>query len=152
VDRTDGSHASADGVARGAYVLAEADGGTPDVIIVGTGSEVSVALDARRLLQDSGVNARVVSMPCREWYDAQEQAYRDEVFPPGIKARVSIEAGIAQGWREIVGDNGRTVSLEHYGASADAATLFREFGLTPEAVAQAARDSIATTASNGSSS
>jgi transketolase len=152
VDRTDGSHASADGVARGAYVLAEADGGTPDVIIVGTGSEVSVALDARKLLQDSGVHARVVSMPCREWFDAQDQAYRDEVFPPGIKSRVSIEAGIAQGWREIVGDNGRIVSLEHYGASADAATLFREFGLTPEAVAQAARDSIATTASNGSNS
>jgi transketolase len=155
VDRTDGSHASAEGVARGGYILAEADGGTPQVIIVSTGSEVPIALDARKLLQDSGIATRVVSMPCREWYDAQDQSYRDEVFPPSIKARVSIEAAVAQGWREIVGDNGRMVSLEHYGASADQATLYREFGLTAEAVADAARDSIATiatTENNGSTS
>ncbi|MFL6100872.1 MAG: transketolase [Actinomycetales bacterium] len=147
VDRTDGTHASAEGVARGAYVLAEADGGTPEVIIVATGSEVSVALDGRKILQDSGIAARVVSMPCREWFEAESQEYRDEVLPPSIKARVSIEAGVAQGWREIVGDSGRIISIEHYGASADAKTLFREFGFTPEAVAQAARDSIATTRS-----
>jgi len=110
-------------------------------------------------LQDSGIAARVVSMPCREWFEAQDQAYRDEVFPPSIKARVSIEAAVAQGWRDIVGDNGRIVSLEHYGASADQATLYREFGLTADAVAQAARDSIsansansADSASNGSNS
>jgi transketolase len=152
VDRTDGTHASAEGVARGAYVLAEAEGGPPDVIIVSTGSEVPIALDARKSLQDSGIHARVVSMPCFEWFHAQDQAYRDEVFPPGIKARVSIEAAIAQGWREVVGDSGRIVSLEHYGASADAATIYREFGLTAEAVAQAARDSIATADSNRSDS
>jgi transketolase len=148
VDRTDGSHASAEGAARGAYVLAEAEGGTPDVIIVSTGSEVPIALEGRKLLQESGVQARVVSMPCFEWFHAQDQAYRDEVFPPSIKARVSIEAAVAQGWREVVGDNGRMISLEHYGASADAATLYREFGFTAEAVAQAARDSIATIGSN----
>jgi transketolase len=152
VDRTDGSHASADGVARGAYVLAEADGGTPEVIIVSTGSEVPIALDARTALQESGIATRVVSMPCLEWFNEQDQSYRDEVFPPAIKARVSIEAAVAQGWREIVGDNGRIVSLEHYGASADAATLYREFGLTAEAVAEAARDSIASAQRNGSTS
>jgi len=129
------------------------------VIIVSTGSEVQIALAARTALQDSGIAARVVSMPCREWFEAQDQAYRDEVFPPSIKARVSIEAAVAQGWRDIVGDNGRIVSLEHYGASADQATLYREFGLTADAVAQAARDSIsansansADSASNGSNS
>jgi transketolase len=147
VDRTDGSHASAEGVARGAYVLAEAEAGTPQVIIVATGSEVSIALDGRKLLQDNGIAARVVSMPCREWFAAQSQAYRDSVFPPDIKARVSIEAAVGQGWRDIVGDNGRIISLEHYGASADYKTIYREFGLTPEAVAQAAQDSIATTGS-----
>src|SRR6185437_14664471 len=109
VDRTDGSHSSAEGVARGAYVLAEADGGTPDVIIVATGSEVSVALEGRKLLQDNGIAARVVSMPCREWFDAQGKEYRDEVLPPAVKARVSIEAAVAQGWREIVGDSGRII-------------------------------------------
>jgi transketolase len=147
VDRTDGSHASAEGVARGAYVLAEAEGGTPQVIIVATGSEVSIALDGRKLLQDNGIAARVVSMPCREWFDAQSQAYRDSVFPPDIKARVSIEAAVGQGWRDVVGDNGRIISVEHYGASADYKTIYREFGLTPEAVAQAAQDTIATSGS-----
>jgi transketolase len=147
VDRTDGSHASAEGVARGAYVLAEAEGGDPQVIIVATGSEVSIALDGRKLLQDSGIAARVVSMPCREWFFAQSQTYRDSVLPPNIKARVSIEAAVGLGWRDIVGDNGRIISIEHYGASADYKTIYREFGLTPEAVAQAAQDSIATSGS-----
>ena len=81
-------------------------------------------------------------MPCREWFDAQDQAYRDSVVPADVKARVSVEAGVAQGWREVVGDHGRTVSLEHFGASADFATLFRQFGLTPEAVVLAAEDSL----------
>jgi transketolase len=151
VDRTDGSHASAEGVARGAYVLAEAEGGTPQVIIVATGSEVSIALDGRKLLQDNGIAARVVSMPCREWFDAQTQAYRDSVFPPDIKARVSIEAAVGQGWRDVVGDNGRIISVEHYGASADYKTIYREFGLTPEAVAQAANDSMASISANSAS-
>jgi transketolase len=151
VDRTDGTHASAEGVARGAYVLAEAEGGQPEVIIVSTGSEVQIALDARTMLQDSGIAARVVSMPCREWFFAQDRSYRDEVLPPAVRARVSIEAAVGLGWRDIVGDAGRIVSLEHYGESADQATLYREFGLTAEAVADAARDSMSTTA-NGSTS
>ena len=81
-------------------------------------------------------------MPCREWFDEQDQAYRDSVFPPAVTARVSVEAGIGQGWREIVGDAGRIVSLEHFGASADYQRLYQEFGITPHAVAAAARDSI----------
>lgn len=144
-DRSPGSgFAPADGVARGGYVLVEADGGTPDVILVGTGSEVQLAVAARELLQAEGIAARVVSMPCREWFDAQDEEYRRAVLPPAVRARVSVEAGIAQGWREIVGDAGRTVSLEHFGASADYQTLFREFGLTAESVAAAARESLAT--------
>ncbi|HEX7740716.1 MAG TPA: transketolase [Marmoricola sp.] len=134
--------ATTDDVAKGAYVLLDADGGDPDVILVGTGSEVQLAVQARALLAEKGVSARVVSMPCREWFDAQESAYRDSVLPPNIKARVSVEAGVAQGWREIVGDHGRMISLEHYGASADFARLFREFGITAQAVADAAGDSI----------
>ncbi len=137
-------------MARGAYVLAEAEGGTPEVIVVSTGSEVPIALDARKALQESGIATRVVSMPCREWFFAQDQSYRDEVLPPAVRARVSIEAAVGLGWRDIVGDAGRIISLEHYGESADQATLYREFGLTAEAVADAARDSIATI--NGSDS
>ncbi|MEP7763119.1 transketolase [Sanguibacter sp. 25GB23B1] len=135
--------ASAAGVAKGAYVLAEAQGGTPDVILLGTGSEVQLAVDARTALAAEGINARVVSVPCLEWFNEQDDAYRESVLPASVKARVSVEAGIAQGWRELVGDAGRTVSIEHYGASADFKTLFREFGLTPEAVAAAAKESIA---------
>src|SRR5690606_24244850 len=134
--------APADGVARGGYVLAEAEGGDPQVVLIGTGSEVQLALGARDQLQADGVPTRVVSMPCREWFDAQDQTYRDEVLPPALRARVSVEAGVAQGWRELVGDAGRIVSLEHFGASADFETLFREFGLTADAVAEAARESI----------
>jgi transketolase len=141
LDRSE--YASADGVARGGYVLAEADGGTPDVVIIGTGSEVHLALGARTLLAEEGIAARVVSLPCREWFEAQDRSYRDEVLPPQVRARVSVEAGVAQGWRELVGDAGRIVSLDHFGASADYQTLYAEFGLTPEAVADAARDSIA---------
>jgi transketolase len=134
-------------VHKGGYVLIDAptiDGrdGPPDVVLVGTGSEVQLAVEARRLLQERGVRARVVSMPCREWFDAQDESYRETVIPPTVKARVSVEAGVAQGWREIVGDHGRIVSIEHYGASADFARIFREFGVTAEAVADAAQDSI----------
>jgi transketolase len=135
--------ATTDDVARGGYVLLDAETGQPDVILVATGSEVQLAVEARTALAAKGVQARVVSMPCREWFDAQEQAYRDTVLPPTVKARVSVEAGVAQGWREVVGDAGRIVSLEHFGASADYATLFRQFGLTAEAVVLAAEDSIA---------
>jgi transketolase len=129
-------------VHRGGYVLLDTDG-VPDVVLVGTGSEVQLAVEARELLAADGIAARVVSMPCREWYDAQETSYKETVIPPTVKARVSVEAGIAMGWREVVGDHGRIVSIEHYGASADYDRIYREFGITAEAVAQAARDSIA---------
>jgi transketolase len=135
--------AQADGVGRGGYVLIDAEGGSPDVVLIGTGSEVQLAVNARELLAATGIRARVVSMPCREWFDEQEQSYRDMVIPPIVKARVSVEAGVGQGWREVVGDAGRIVSIEQYGASADYARIFKEYGVTAEAVAQAAEDSIA---------
>ena len=128
-------------VHRGGYVLLDTEG-VPDVVLVGTGSEVQLAVEARDLLAADGIAARVVSMPCREWFDEQEASYRETVIPPTVKARVSVEAGIAQGWREIVGDHGRIVSIEHYGASADYARIYTEFGITAQAVADAARDSV----------
>jgi transketolase len=134
--------ATTEGVARGGYVLVDAEGGAPDVILIGTGSEVQLAVEARRTLAAKGVRARVVSMPCREWFDAQDQSYRDTVLPPTVKARVSVEAGVAQGWREVVGDAGRSVSLEHYGASAAYARIFEEYGITADAVVHAAEDSL----------
>jgi transketolase len=138
---------SAEGVAKGGYVLADVDdaAGTPDVILIGTGSEVQLAVEAKKVLEADGVKARVVSMPCVEWFDAQDAAYRESVLPAGVKARVSVEAGIAQSWHRFTGDAGVNVSIEHFGASADAATLFREFGFTTEAVVDAARRSIANT-------
>ena len=145
----DGGTGDASGVARGAYVLAEAiaDGAaaTPEVLLLATGSEVQLAMEAREALQADGIATRVVSLPCLEWFAKQDAAYRESVLPAAVKARVSVEAGIGQGWRELVGDAGRIVSLEHFGASADYKTLYREFGLTPEAVAAAARESLAAT-------
>ena len=135
--------ASAKYVVRGAYVLAEAPNGTPDVIFIATGSEVQLALAARAVLKADGINARVVSAPCLEWFDEQDAAYQESVLPAAVKARVSIEAGLALTWREYVGDAGRSVSLEHFGASADYTTLFTKFGITTEAAVAAARDSIA---------
>ena len=143
LERGPGGLNGADGVARGGYVLAEADGGTPQVIIIGTGSEVHVALEAREALQADGIPTRVVSLPCREWFQEQDATYRASVLPPTVRARVSVEAAVAQGWRELVGEAGRSVSLEHYGASADYQTLYREFGITADAVVGAAKDSIA---------
>jgi transketolase len=128
--------------ARGGYVFAEAEGGTPELILIGTGSELQLAAAAREQLQSEGVPTRVVSMPCTEWFQEQDQAYRDSVLPPRVKARVAVEAGVALTWYPYVGGAGRVVSLEHFGASADYQTLYREFGLTPEAVAQAARESL----------
>ncbi|MFF4703302.1 transketolase [Streptomyces sp. NPDC001288] len=143
LDRNDGEYAAARGAARGGYVLADAtDGAVPEVILVATGSEVHIALEARALLAAENLAVRVVSMPCREWFAAQPQSYQDSVLPPSVRARVSVEAAVAQGWREIVGDTGRVVSLDHYGASADYQCLYAEFGITPEAVAAAARDSV----------
>ncbi|MCD6639828.1 MAG: transketolase [Nocardioides sp.] len=140
--RGEQGYADTDGVSKGAYVLLDTEG-TPDVVLIGTGSEVQIAVAARDLLDADGIAARVVSMPCREWFDEQEQAYRDSVIPPTVKARVSVEAGIAQGWREVVGDHGRIISIEQYGASAAFSRIFEEYGMTGEAVARAARDSIA---------
>ncbi len=138
--------ASAAGAARGAYVLAEAPNGEPDVILIATGSEVQLAVAARETLRGEGVNARVVSAPSLEWFAEQDDAYRESVLPAAVAARVSVEAGIALPWRGIVGDRGRSVSIEHFGASADYKTLFQKFGITTDAVVQAARETIAATA------
>ncbi|MUN37780.1 transketolase [Actinomadura sp. NEAU-AAG5] len=137
-----GAIASADGVARGGYVLVDAEGGRPEVIIIATGSEVQLALEAREALQAEGTPTRVVSMPCVEWFEEQTDAYRQEVLPPGVRARVSVEAGIALGWRGYVGDAGESVSLEHFGASADYKTLYLQFGITAERVVAAAKASL----------
>jgi len=134
--------ASADLAVKGAYVLAEAPNGAPDVIIIATGSEVQLAVAARETLAAEGVNARVVSAPSLEWFDEQDAAYRESVLPKSVTARVSVEAGIALPWRNIVGDRGRSVSIEHFGASADYKTLFEKFGVTAEAVVEAARESL----------
>jgi len=138
IDRT--KFASASLVSRGAYALN--DQPKPDVILIATGSEVSIALSASELLAKDGISARVVSAPCLEWFRAQDRDYRDSVVPPSVRARVSIEAGIAQGWHEWIGDCGVAISLEHFGASASASKLFAEFGFTPERIAAAARESI----------
>ena len=130
--------AGADGVAKGGYVLAEASNGKPQVIIIGTGSEVQLCLTARERLEADGTPTRVVSMPCQEWFFEQDEAYRESVLPRGVKARVSVEAGIAMSWRGIVGDCGESVSLEHYGASAPHSVLFEQFGFTPDRIVAAA--------------
>jgi len=139
--------ASTAGVAKGGYVLAEAskDGATAEakVILIGTGSEVQLAVAAREALQAEGIPTRVVSMPCVEWFERQDAAYREAVLPAAVKARVSVEAGLALTWRNYVGDAGRSVSLEHFGASADYKRLFQEFGITAEAVTAAAKESLA---------
>ncbi len=136
------SHGSVEGVPKGGYVLVDAGSGIADVILIATGSEVAIALAARELLEAEGTATRVVSMPCQEWFDAQESSYRQTVLPPSIRARVSVEAGIAQSWRDLVGDAGESVSIEHFGASAPYAVLYEQFGLTPERVVAAAHASL----------
>jgi len=147
---TDG-FANTSEVAKGAYVLKDApsigEGGEPEVILIGTGSEVQYAVAAQEQLAGEGISARVVSMPCREWFDEQDSGYRDSVIPPSVKARVSVEAAVPMGWREIVGDAGRVISINHYGASASAGTLFSEFGFSGDTVAAAAKESIAAASS-----
>ncbi|HWA66590.1 MAG TPA: transketolase [Mycobacteriales bacterium] len=140
IDRA--THASAEGVARGAYVLAEASTGTAEVIIISTGSEVPIALEARERLEADGTPTRVVSMPCREWFEAQDAAYQQEVLPPRIRARVSVEAAVAMGWRDFVGDHGECLSIEHFGASAPYQILFEQFGFTADRVVAAAHASL----------
>ena len=141
-DASGETFASAKNVAKGAYVLAEAPNGTPDVIFIATGSEVQIAVEARELLKNEGINARVVSAPSLEWFEEQSAEYRESVLPAAIKARVSIEAGLDLTWRSYVGDHGKSVSIEHFGASADYQTLFREFGITTEHAIEAAKLSI----------
>jgi transketolase len=136
------TYAANEDTAKGGYVHTEAEGGAPRALLIATGSELHLALAAREELQAEGVPTRVVSMPCVEWFDEQDQAYRDHVLLPEVKARVAVEAGIGLTWHAYVGSAGRIVSLEHFGASADYKTLYREFGITPEAVAQAARESL----------
>ncbi|WP_235020171.1 transketolase [Ruania rhizosphaerae] len=131
------------GVAKGAYVLLESSTAVPEVILIGTGSEVQLAVEARTALEAEGIGTRVVSAPCLEWFDAQDAEYRESVLPAAVRARVSVEAGIAMPWYRYLGDAGRAVSLEHYGASADYKTLFTEFGITAEATVAAAKESLA---------
>ncbi|WP_434971068.1 transketolase [Microbacterium sp. bgisy207] len=135
--------ASADLAAKGAYVLAESPTGTVDVILIASGSEVQLAVAAREQLAEKGIGARVVSAPSLEWFAEQDEAYRESVLPASVKARVSVEAGLAMPWRDIVGDAGRSVSIEHFGASADYKTLFQKFGITTDAVVNAAHETIA---------
>jgi transketolase len=131
--------ASAELAARGGYVLAA---GT-DVVLIGTGSEVAIALQAREQLAAEGISARVVSMPCVEWFNDQDESYRREVLPPSIRARVSVEAGITAPWRMFVGEAGASIGVDHFGVSAAYQKIYEEFGITAERVAAAARDSLA---------
>jgi transketolase len=132
----------AEGVARGGYVLGGTPNEDPDVVLIGTGSELQLAVAAQKILADKGITATVVSMPCVEWFESQPAEYRDSVLPPAVSARVAVEAAVAQSWYKLVGDTGEIVSIEHYGESADDKTLFREFGFTPEAVVAAAERSL----------
>lgn len=134
--------ATADQTAKGAYVLVDAEGGAPDVLLIATGSEVQLAVAAREALAAEGIKARVVSAPSLEWFAEQDAAYRESVLPAAVKARVSVEAGATGLWRGIVGDTGRSVGIDHFGASASYETLFEKFGITADAVAQAARETV----------
>jgi transketolase len=127
---------SHDGVSRGAYVVWESDdaNGLPDLILIATGSEVHVAVDAAKQLDEQGTHARVVSMPCWELFAAQPSEYRDEVLLPDVKARLSVEAGVALGWKQWVGDDGDSISIEHFGASAPGNTVLEKFGYTVDNV------------------
>jgi transketolase len=134
-----------DAVARGGYVLQDASNGQPEVVIIGTGSEVQLAVEARTILESQGIPTRVVSMPCVEWFREQDSAYKQTVLPPAVKARVAVEAGISLGWREFVGDAGEVLGLEHFGASAPYKTIYEQFGLTADRVVAAAKASLAKT-------
>jgi transketolase len=144
---TDG-FASVDGVSKGGYILKDSDE-APEVILIGTGSEVQYCVTAQQQLLEQGIHARVVSMPCVEWFSEQTEEYRSSVIPPEVTARVSIEAGVPLGWRDIVGDAGRIIGLDHYGASAPGPFLLKEFGFTPETVVEAAVQSLAAASKPG---
>ena len=142
-DSTGAVIAGAENTSKGAYTLIDAANGQPELILIATGSELQLAVSAREALEASGVATRVVSAPCLEWFDEQPASYREQVLPANVKARVSVEAGLALGWNKYVGPFGKSVSIEHFGASADYKTLFREFGMTTEAVVSAARETLA---------
>jgi transketolase len=131
VDRS--THGAASGVDKGAYILKEASG-KADIVIIATGSEVALALDTQNALEAKGLSTRVVSAPCLEWFNEQPASYRDSVLPKSARLRVSVEAGISQGWREYVGDNGVIISIDHFGASAGASKLFTEFGFSVDRI------------------
>ena len=133
------SELARDGVRRGGYVLREASGGTPQLILIGTGSELQLAFAAAETLEGEGIPTRVVSLPCWERFDDQDQAYRDEVLPPAVRKRVSVEIGVSLGWERWVGDEGAIIGLDHFGASAPAGTIFEHFGFTADRVADVAR-------------
>ena len=141
-DETGAIFASAELTAKGAYVLVDAANGSPEVILIASGSEVQLAVNARIALEAKGIATRVVSAPCLEWFEEQSEEYRSSVLPQTVTARVSVEAGLSLGWQKYVGDQGESVSIEHFGASADYKTLFREFGITTEAVVAAAEKSL----------
>jgi transketolase len=128
-----------EGVRRGGYVLREASGGKPALILIGTGSELQLAFAAAEQLEGEGIATRVVSLPCWETFDAQDQAYRDSVLPPAVRKRVSVEIGVSLGWERWVGDEGAIIGLDHYGASAPAGTIFEHFGFTADRVADVGR-------------
>ena len=132
VDRA--THGDVALVGKGAYILKEASG-SADVVLIATGSEVGVAIATQEILEGQGVSTRVVSAPCLEWFKETDSAYQGQVIPKTAKLRVSIEAGIAQGWRDYIGDSGIAISLEHFGASASAGKLFTEFGFGPDVIA-----------------
>jgi len=141
-DATGAVFASAENTAKGAYTLVDASNNSPEVILIATGSEVQLAVAAREKLEAEGIKTRVVSAPCVEWFDEQSESYRESVLPKNVSARVSVEAGLCLGWSKYVGGFGESVSIEHFGASADYKTLFREFGMTTEAVVAAAHKSL----------
>lgn len=136
-------YAPASESARGAYILSEADGGSPEVLLLATGSEVSLCLEAQQLLATEGIAARVVSMPCLEWFEEQQQSYRDHVLPPSVRARVSVEAGATIGWWKYIGDQGQPIGIDHFGESADGAYLLDKWGFTAANVAATAKESLA---------
>lgn len=141
IDRS--KYASAEGTLKGGYILSEASGGQPSVILIGTGSEVQHCLAAQERLEAEGTPTRVVSMPCQEWFYQQDESYQQQVLPRGVKARVTVEAGIRMSWDRILGDAGEPVSIEHYGASAPAKILFQQFGFTADNVVAKANAALA---------
>jgi len=128
--------------AKGAYIISEAPSGKPDVILMATGSELPIAMAGQELLTKEGIQARVVSMPCFEWFEEQDQAYRNSVLPPSIKARVAVEAGLRQCWEKYLGPDGRFVGMSSYGASGPFAALYKHFGITAENVAAEAKKAL----------